>query len=71
MNNQGWSAAWVPLGVRHYERMAAAFDGEGFFVERPEELGPALDRAFASSAPSIVNVMLDPAAPWYPGRYLG
>ena len=49
MNNQGWSAGWVPLGVRHYERMAAAFDGEGFFVERPEQIGPALDAAFASN----------------------
>ena len=36
MNNRGWSAGWVPLGVRHYERMAGAFDGEGFFVERPD-----------------------------------
>ena len=49
MNNNGWSATWVPLGVRHYERMAPAFDGEGFFVQTPDELGPALDAAFASS----------------------
>jgi acetolactate synthase-1/2/3 large subunit len=71
MNNRGWSAGWVPLGVRHYERMAGAFDGEGFFVERPEEIGPALDAAFASAKPSIVNVMLDPAGEYFPGRYLG
>jgi acetolactate synthase-1/2/3 large subunit len=70
MNNRGWSAGWVPLGVRHYERMAAMFDGEGYFVETPAELGLALDAAFAASAPSIVNVMLDPAAPWYPGRVI-
>ena len=70
MNNQGWSAGWVPLGVRHYERMAPAFDGEGFFVERPEQIGPALDAAFATSTPSIVNVMLDPAAEYFPGRAL-
>ncbi len=24
MNNQGWSGQWVPLGVRHYERLAGA-----------------------------------------------
>ncbi|MSO78915.1 MAG: thiamine pyrophosphate-binding protein [Acidimicrobiia bacterium] len=71
MNNRGWSAGWVPLGVRHYERMAPGFDGEGIFVETPDELGPALDTAFAASTPTIVNVMLDPAAPWYAGRYLG
>jgi acetolactate synthase-1/2/3 large subunit len=70
MNNRGWSAGWVPLGVRHYERMAAGFDGEGFFVERPDDIGPALDAAFASDAPSIVNVMLDPAAEYFPGRRL-
>ena len=57
--------------MRHYERMADAFDGEGFFVEKPDELAPALDAAFASDKPSIVNVMLDPAAPWYPGRSFG
>jgi acetolactate synthase-1/2/3 large subunit len=70
MNNEGWSGGWVPLGVRHYERMAGAFDGRGFFVERPEEIGPALDAAFASSTPSIVNVMLDPAGEYFPGRHL-
>jgi acetolactate synthase-1/2/3 large subunit len=71
MNNRGWSHDWVPLGVRHYERMAGAFDGSGFFVERPDEIGPALDSAFASGKPAIVNVMLDPAAEWFAGRYLG
>ncbi len=70
MNNRGWSAGWVPLGVRHYERMAGAFDGEGFFVEHPDEIGPALDAAFAGGTPSIVNVMVDPAAEWFPGRSL-
>ncbi len=33
LNNKGWSGAWVPLGVRHYERLAAGFDGIGAFVE--------------------------------------
>ncbi len=70
MNNQGWSAGWVPLGVRHYERMAGAFDGPGFFVERPEQIGPALDAAFGAGAPSIVNVMVDPAGEYFPGRVL-
>jgi acetolactate synthase-1/2/3 large subunit len=70
MNNRGWSGAWVPLGVRHYERMAGAFDGEGFFVEHPDEIGAALEAAFASDAPSIVNVMLDPTADYFPGRHL-
>ncbi|HXZ86048.1 MAG TPA: thiamine pyrophosphate-binding protein [Myxococcota bacterium] len=71
MNNRGWSHDWVPLGVRHYERMAGAFDGSGFFVERPDEIGPALDAALGSGKPAIVNVMLDPAAEWFAGRFLG
>jgi len=70
MNNCGWSANWVPLGVRHYERMAGAFDGQGFFVNQPDEIGPALDAAFAANTPSIVNVMVDPTAEYFPGRHL-
>jgi len=71
MNNLGWSATWVPMGLRHYERLAPGFDGVGELVERPEELGPALDRAFASKMPSVVNVLVDPAAEYFPGRALG
>ncbi len=71
MNNLGWSASWVPLGLRHYERMGGAFDGSGELLERPEQIGPALDRAFASDKPTILNVVLDPAAEYFAGRYLG
>ena len=71
MNNRGWSAQWIPLGVRHYERMASMWDGVGELVETPDQLGPALDRAFASGAPAIVNVLLDAAPEWFPGRAFG
>ncbi len=71
LNNGGWSAGWVPLGTRHYERMSPFFEGPGLFVERPEQIGPALDAALASDKPSIVNAMLDPAAEWFAGRWLG
>jgi len=70
MNNGGWSANWIPLGVRHYERMAGAFDGQGFLVRQPEEIGPALDAAFASTTPTIINAIVDPAAEYFPGRHL-
>ena len=50
--------------------MAGAFDGEGYFVDRPDQIGPALDAAFVADAPSIVNVMLDPAAEYFVGRHL-
>ncbi|HEV3449683.1 MAG TPA: thiamine pyrophosphate-binding protein [Acidimicrobiia bacterium] len=71
MNNRGWSAQWVPLGVRHYERLAGGFDGEGELIERPEEIRPALERALASTAPYIVNALVEPAAEYFGGRYLG
>jgi acetolactate synthase-1/2/3 large subunit len=71
MNNRGWSAEWVPLGVRHYERLAPGFDGEGELIERPDQIRPALERALAASGPSIVNALVEPAAEYFPGRYLG
>jgi acetolactate synthase-1/2/3 large subunit len=69
MNNCGWSAGWVPLGLRHYERMAGAFDGHGELVEKPDQIGPALDAALASKAPSILNVMIDSAPDYFAGRF--
>jgi len=71
MDNGGWSAWWIPLGVRHYERMAAMWDGVGEAIEDPEALGPALDRAFASGRPAVLRVRVDPAPEWFPGRAFG
>ncbi len=71
MNNRGWSAQWVPLGLRHYERLAGGFDGEGALIERPEQIRPALERALTASTPTIVNALVEPAAEYFPGRYLG
>lgn len=42
-----------------YERMVEALGGYGERVERPEDIGPALDRAAASGVPAVVNVILD------------
>ncbi len=70
LNNKGWSGAWVPLGVRHYERLAPGFDGIGA-VRRgaPTRLAPALEMAFASEMPSIVNVMVEPQPEYFAGRF--
>jgi acetolactate synthase I/II/III large subunit len=46
-------------GIR-YDRMVEAFGGHGELVERPEQIRPALDRAFASGKPACVNVLTDP-----------
>jgi 2-hydroxyacyl-CoA lyase 1 len=49
--------AYVPNA--RYERVIEAFGGEGYFVEAPEQLRPALDAAIRSERPSVVNVMID------------
>jgi acetolactate synthase-1/2/3 large subunit len=54
------------LGVVHYERMVEALDGHGEFVERAEDIRPAIERALASGRPACVNVMVDPK-PQSPG----
>lgn len=50
-------------GIR-YDRMMEAFGGYGEHVERPEELRPALERAFAAGRSACIDVMVDPAAIW-------
>jgi acetolactate synthase-1/2/3 large subunit len=45
-----------------YDRVVEALGGHGELVERPEDIGPALDRAFRSGLPACVNVLCDPAA---------
>jgi len=48
------------LGLVRYDRVIEALGGHGEFVERGEELEPALERAFESGRPACVNVMVDP-----------
>jgi acetolactate synthase I/II/III large subunit len=50
------------LGALPYEHLGFAFGGSGLRVERLDELGPALDAAFAEKTPCVVNVLVDPAA---------
>lgn len=44
-----------------YDEVAKALGGDGELVTRPDGIGPALDRAFASGVPYLVNVVTDPA----------
>ncbi|HZI97398.1 MAG TPA: acetolactate synthase [Actinomycetales bacterium] len=44
-----------------YDQVVRSLGGDGELVTRPEEIGPALDRAFASGVPYLVNVITDPA----------
>jgi acetolactate synthase-1/2/3 large subunit len=68
-NNGGWTAdaPWTRplpkpgrnLGHTRYDRMAMDLGAHGEFVEKPTEIRPALERAFASGKPAIVNVITD------------
>lgn len=52
-------AAELTPGTR-YDEIARILGGHGEFVERPDQLRPALERAFASGKPAVVNVLTDP-----------
>jgi 2-hydroxyacyl-CoA lyase 1 len=53
----------------HYERIAEAFGGKGYFVERSEDLKPALEDAMTRGVPAIVNVLLSNRAGRKPQAY--
>jgi acetolactate synthase-1/2/3 large subunit len=49
-----------------YDQLAAALGGHGEYVERAEELEPAIERAVRSGLPACVNVVIEGlAAPTY------
>jgi len=69
----GNNRAWMPigegdralargLGWARYDKVAEALGAHGEFVERPDEIRPALERAFACGLPAVVNVMIDRSA---------
>jgi acetolactate synthase-1/2/3 large subunit len=43
-----------------YDLVVAALGGHGELVTEPRGIGPALDRAFASGKPAMVNIVTDP-----------
>jgi acetolactate synthase-1/2/3 large subunit len=47
-----------------YDKMVEALGGYGELVERPQDIRPALERAFASGLPGCVNVLIDPNKPY-------
>jgi acetolactate synthase-1/2/3 large subunit len=44
------------LGIRPYHTMVEGLGGYGEFVDRAEDLRPALERAAGSGLPALVNV---------------
>lgn len=43
-----------------YDQMMESFGGKGELVKDPDEIGPAIKRAFDSGEPALVNVITDP-----------
>lgn len=56
----GWDAACDLQPATRYDDVVKALGGAGETVTSPGEIGPALDRAFASGVPYLVNVITDP-----------
>ena len=71
-NNGGWTAdtPWAlplpkpgrRLGYTRYDRVAMELGAHGEYVEKPHEVRPALERAYASGKPAVVNVITDDKA---------
>jgi len=53
-------AADLRPGTR-YDEVVRALGGHGELVERPADLAPAIERAFSSGLPALVNVLTDPS----------
>jgi len=52
-----------------YDKVVEGLGGHGEFVERPQDIRPALERAFASGKPACVNVITDPDPAGIRGGY--
>lgn len=63
MRPQGTIYGWdrlqgTLLNFTRYDKVVEALGGHGEFVERPEDIRPALDRAAASGKPALVNIVI-------------
>ena len=48
------------IGHVDYHKLVEALGGKGMMVERPEDIRPALEEAFASGKTTCINVLTDP-----------
>jgi acetolactate synthase I/II/III large subunit len=63
----GYSVAADLRPETRYDQMVEALGAHGELVRAPDELRPALERAFAADGPALVNVLTDPSVA-YPRR---
>ena len=52
-----------------YDKVVEALGGHGEYVTEPDQIRPALERAFASGRPACVNVITDQEPPGVQGGY--
>ncbi len=82
-NNSAWGLEKMPMQMLYgydvaadlapntrYDQVVTALGGGGEFVTDPNEIGPAIDRAFASGVPYLVNIATDVNAQ-YPRATMG
>lgn len=72
-NDSGWGQIRTPqigmvteersiatkLAPTRYDKIVEAMGGYGEYVEQPDDILPALERAFASRQPACINVVID------------
>jgi len=73
-NDRTWHQIWVGQKAQYgeertpatllgdnarYDKVVEGLGGHGEFVEHPEEIKAAIERAFASGKPAVVNVLTD------------
>jgi len=56
----GYSVAADLRPETRYDQVVEALGGHGELVRRPADVRPAIERAFASGKPALVNVLTDP-----------
>ena len=68
-NNAGWTVRTPhcrkpgrELGFTRFHELAQSLDAYGEEVKEPGEIRPALDRAFNSGKPAVINVIVEPTA---------
>ena len=56
------------IGNPRYDRLAELCGGRGFYVERPEDVAPAIREALAAETISVIEIPVDPEELPYPAR---
>ena len=67
----GYSVAAELRPETRYDQVVEALGGHGELVERPDDLRPALERAFEAGSPALVNVLTDPTVAYPRSTNLG